>query len=249
MSDLHSITSLEETETRDVHVLESAGIIRLNVGGVLYDTSLSTLLHIPDTYFTARFSPASTRTHTHSDSQSVRARAAKSRSFYDNHLDESKTHFIDRDGVRFRHVLNYMRGGGVHLGDRPEPYKELLEEADFFMIVSLANFCRNKAAALTALKRTYQHQHQHQQMHGHLHGQVSFRAAAMMSPGSEIALGLSDHEAETLATPIAMQLRQQTSAAAQAAIQAVAQRLPTAGDDATLQPMRLEGAFALDADF
>ncbi|GBG61657.1 hypothetical protein CBR_g23172 [Chara braunii] len=43
--------------------------------------------------------------------------------------------FIDRDGERFKHVLNYLRNGTVHLGQEPQDrvrYFELLEEAEYF---------------------------------------------------------------------------------------------------------------------
>lgn len=45
--------------------------------------------------------------------------------------------FIDRDGVRFRHVLNYLRTGTLPSFDAAWRYEEVAEEADFFALEAL----------------------------------------------------------------------------------------------------------------
>jgi hypothetical protein len=45
--------------------------------------------------------------------------------------------FIDRDGVRFRHVLNYLRTGKLPSFDAAWRYEEVAEEADFFALEPL----------------------------------------------------------------------------------------------------------------
>lgn len=45
--------------------------------------------------------------------------------------------FIDRDGHRFRHVLNYLRSGTLHVGPDPYALREVLEEAEYYGEASL----------------------------------------------------------------------------------------------------------------
>lgn len=60
--------------------------MKLNVGGIKYTTSLSTLTAVPDTYFTSVFSE---------DWQLM--------------LTPEGEVFVDRDGEGFRHALQYLR--------------------------------------------------------------------------------------------------------------------------------------------
>lgn len=52
--------------------------------------------------------------------------------------------FIDRDGARFRVVLNFLRSGSVCVGagDDAVGLEEVLEEAEFFGVECLAALCR-----------------------------------------------------------------------------------------------------------
>ncbi|GJD10457.1 BTB/POZ domain-containing adapter for CUL3-mediated RhoA degradation protein 1 [Galdieria sulphuraria] len=43
-----------------------------------------------------------------------------------------------RDGDRFRHILNYLRCGTVHIGEDIRLLGEILEEAEYFGLQSLA---------------------------------------------------------------------------------------------------------------
>ena len=44
--------------------------------------------------------------------------------------------FIDRDGTRFRHVLNYLRSGALHHDGDRVALQELKEEAMYFGVLS-----------------------------------------------------------------------------------------------------------------
>lgn len=61
-------------------------------------------------------------------------------------VDGNGHHFIDRDGTRFRHVLNYLRSGEVHIDVAKDMSlaKEILEEAQFFNLDALADTIRRK---------------------------------------------------------------------------------------------------------
>lgn len=101
--------------------------IRLNVGGVLHQTSLQTLLSpaAAGSYFTARFS-----------SSHFRERASP----FDGAF------FIDRDGTHFRHILNWLRDASpVALSDL-DSLCQLKMEADFYQINGLQAFLAERIA-------------------------------------------------------------------------------------------------------
>lgn len=50
--------------------------------------------------------------------------------------DEDGAYFIDRDGTHFRHILNFLRTGKVHVPESKQETEELLEELDFYQIAS-----------------------------------------------------------------------------------------------------------------
>jgi hypothetical protein len=88
-------------------------IIRLDVGGHKFTTSLQTLTSVPDTYFASLFSGRFALTP-----------------------NAEGAYFIDRDGSHFRHVLNYMREPveeGYTLSSALEAHKEkLIEELELY---------------------------------------------------------------------------------------------------------------------
>lgn len=91
-------------------------VLELNVGGVTYCTSLRTMLAREDSYFHARFRHL----------------------LLQEHKEEPSTYFIDRDGLLFRYVLNYLRMGKVVFGEEPIGIvRQLREEAEFFSLTEM----------------------------------------------------------------------------------------------------------------
>lgn len=78
----------------------SSDVVELNVGGVLYTTALATLSREPGSQLAKQFAP---------DSGIELPRDAKGR------------RFLDRDGVLFRYVLDFLRSGALVL---PEAFRE-----------------------------------------------------------------------------------------------------------------------------
>jgi len=56
--------------------------------------------------------------------------------------DEEGAFFIDRDGTQFRHILNYLRSGKIFVPEDPDTFHELLEELEFFQVMSYTNAIR-----------------------------------------------------------------------------------------------------------
>lgn len=111
-------------------VMPSKGPIELNVGGVVYCASFSTLTKYPNSYFSSRLS----------------GRFGK-----DLEIDSNNRLFIDRDGVTFRHILNYLRTGKVFLPetiDQIHQYRALVEEAEFYSLLDLAEMTREAMTTL-----------------------------------------------------------------------------------------------------
>ena len=95
--------------------MASDEVLSINVGGVVYTTTRSTLAKYPDsmlgTMFNGKYVPTN--------------------------CDNQGNYFIDRDGYMFRHVLNFLRSGRLCL---PQGFKDfdLLEaEADFYQIAPM----------------------------------------------------------------------------------------------------------------
>eukprot|EP01126_Amoeba_proteus_P024923 TRINITY_DN2497_c0_g1_i22.p1 TRINITY_DN2497_c0_g1~~TRINITY_DN2497_c0_g1_i22.p1 ORF type:complete len:238 (+),score=28.38 TRINITY_DN2497_c0_g1_i22:381-1094(+) len=91
-------------------------IVSLNVGGLCYTTTQSTLLRIPNTYFTRQLP----------------------------YLENVKEIVINRNGIIFEDILDYLRDGVIFLP--PSNTKELLEleeEARFFGLEDLVLMCLN----------------------------------------------------------------------------------------------------------
>mmetsp|Transcript_16914 Transcript_16914/g.34424 ORF Transcript_16914/g.34424 Transcript_16914/m.34424 type:complete len:218 (+) Transcript_16914:68-721(+) len=100
----------------------SFGTVNLNVGGHHYSTTRETLvLRAPESMLAAMFSG---RHH--------------------QPLDKNGSIFIDRDGQRFRHILNYLRTGSVPSFDASWRYEELMEEADYFALDELRALVEGK---------------------------------------------------------------------------------------------------------
>ncbi|PFX18189.1 uncharacterized protein LOC111339875 [Stylophora pistillata] len=88
-------------------------MLKLNVGGRLFSTSLSTMNKDPGSMLHAMFSGR-----------------------FDTKPDEDGTYFIDRDGThfRYRYLLNYLRTGELVVPDDNTVRQELLIEAKFYQV-------------------------------------------------------------------------------------------------------------------
>lgn len=91
-------------------------IVELNVGGVHYTSTRRTLLSHENSRFTEWFDavPAT-----------------------DIVRDAKGRHFIDRDGVLFRYILDYLRDDAIQLPDDFREKKRLLREAEYFKLTGL----------------------------------------------------------------------------------------------------------------
>lgn len=81
-------------------------IVRLSVGGVIFETSVDTLCADPNSMLAAMFSGR-----------------------HNVNTDEEGRYFIDRDGTHFRYILNYLRDGNTYIPfDNQQLVDELYEE-------------------------------------------------------------------------------------------------------------------------
>jgi hypothetical protein len=136
--------------------------VTLNVGGVLYATSRTTLTRYPNSMFAAMFSGRFNNDHVDACEDSAPDTPS---------TGTNPAYFIDRDGALFSHVLNYLRTGTLqltvacewesdergghtpHALPAPEPVtpelrahlqqvSAVLEEAEYYNLVDLAHICR-----------------------------------------------------------------------------------------------------------
>ena len=94
-------------------------IVKLNVGGQYFTTSLQTLTRDPNSMLGAMFSGR----------HEVRA-------------TEDGSFFIDRDGTYFRFILNYLRNGELILPEGATFLEELKAEARFYQLQGLLDELR-----------------------------------------------------------------------------------------------------------
>ena len=87
------------------------GVVKLNVGGHYFTTSLQTLTKDPNSMLGTMFSGK-----------------------YDTRAGEDSAVFIDRDGTHFRFILNFLRTGKLTLPEGATALAEFKEEADFYQI-------------------------------------------------------------------------------------------------------------------
>ena len=112
---------------------ETLKIIKLNVGGTKYTTSLSTLVKYLDSMLGRMFDGQMTST-----------------------CDEEGSYFIDADGDMFQYILNFLRRNQLFL---PEEFKEfqlkrLLTEAEFFLIEPLIDLIKDLVYSSSSAKVT-----------------------------------------------------------------------------------------------
>ncbi|KAH9488792.1 BTB/POZ domain-containing protein kctd12 [Bulinus truncatus] len=95
---------------------DSPSIVELNVGGVYYSTSLETLRNEPDSLLAKIFSDAN------------RHKAIR---------DAKGKYFLDRDGVLFRYILDYLRNLKLILPENFHEKDRLRQEAEYFQLPNL----------------------------------------------------------------------------------------------------------------
>ena len=102
----------------------SESLVSLNIGGILYTTSLSTLTREENSLFAVMFS----------------GQHALKR-------QPDGTYFIDRDGMNFRYILNYLRVGGEAIHTIPEDervVREIVREAKHYQLGRLEDMLQSK---------------------------------------------------------------------------------------------------------
>lgn len=93
-------------------------VVELNVGGVYYTTTLTTLTkNRPDALLARMF-----------DSSTSLVRDTKGRCF------------VDRDGVLFRYVLDFLRNGRLVLPEAFQETERLRQEAEFFRLPDMLKY-------------------------------------------------------------------------------------------------------------
>ena len=107
-------------------------VVTINVGGVVYTTTRSTLSKHADSMLGAMFNGQ----------------------FVPTACDQQGNYFIDRDGYMFRHVLNFLRTGRLCLPQGFKDYDLLEAEADFYQIPQLISQIQ---AIRTSDKKTQGH--------------------------------------------------------------------------------------------
>ncbi|CAM9333251.1 unnamed protein product [Discosporangium mesarthrocarpum] len=110
-------------------------IVRLNVGGRRFLTSVETIMQQKNSMLASLFKGNFKRT-----------------------TDAEGFAFIDRDGERFHHVLNFLRCSSLPTFDQQWRYEEIMEEADFFSIEELRQLCQQRIEELQEAKRREQEQ-------------------------------------------------------------------------------------------
>lgn len=113
-------------------------IVELNVGGVFYTTSLSTLTSDPKSLLGQMFTGESA------------VKLVK---------DTKGKYFIDRDGVLFRYILDYLRNQKIVLPENFHEKDRLRNEADYFGLPEMVNSI--SAVSLTGRLSTMTHNKSH----------------------------------------------------------------------------------------
>ena len=103
-----------------------AGILSLNVGGVTFDTTRSTLMNGNQSNY---FSAIASGRHKYS-------------------LDSKGRIFIDRDPTYFRYILNFLRDGVVSLPKDAHALEEIHKEAEYYSLQGLINLANRRIERL-----------------------------------------------------------------------------------------------------
>ncbi len=110
---------------------EPGELVELNVGGVFYTTSLKTLTQEPDSLLCQWFS----------GKRETLIRDAKGK------------YFIDRDGVLFRYVLDFLRDQSIILPTAFRERDRLLREASYYGLAKLVEALKPQVSEIIFTKR------------------------------------------------------------------------------------------------
>ncbi|XP_078354268.1 uncharacterized protein LOC144638851 isoform X2 [Oculina patagonica] len=110
--------ALDEAAKKLEHVHFSK-MVKLNVGGHFFSTSLETLTKDAGSMLHAMFSGR-----------------------FETKPSEDGSYFIDRDGTHFRYILNYLRTGQLIVPEDKIIRRELLAEAEFYQVEGMINDLR-----------------------------------------------------------------------------------------------------------
>ena len=111
----------------------SDDLVRLNVGGTWYTTTMATLESQPSPIFSNLLQEP--------DKGALKMDDA-----------DSGYYFIDRDGAIFRHVLNFLRTGAVNVPADFAEFDLLMSDAKFYGLTKLENLITEKTAKQGQLK-------------------------------------------------------------------------------------------------
>jgi len=104
-------------------------MVKLNVGGHMFATSRDTLLAYPKSMLATMFS-----------------------GHFGLEQDDTGAYFIDRDGTHFRYILNYLRGGTLHLPTDENIQQELCEEAQYYQLDDFVSKLKAEIGAVVCTK-------------------------------------------------------------------------------------------------
>ena len=103
--------------------------VELNVGGKLYNTTITTLTRLPNNLIEKMFTGQIPITK-----------------------DVNGRYFIDRDGDIFAHILDFLRTKSLTLQDNFNDMDSLMQEAEFYQISDLKRLIQSHAATTRRLK-------------------------------------------------------------------------------------------------
>ncbi|CAL2033872.1 unnamed protein product [Caenorhabditis brenneri] len=101
--------------------MSSGNIVKLNIGGTVFQTTKSTLMKF-DGFFQTMLKTGVPRLG----------------------KDETGAIFIDRSPKHFELILNYMRDGSVNIPDSKPDIQEIQVEAQFYSLHTLSELCKDK---------------------------------------------------------------------------------------------------------
>jgi len=106
-------------------------VVKLNVGGVTFQTTSTTLTSQPDSMLSAMFSGR-----------------------YKLPTDEKGRIFIDRDGTNFRYILNFLRDGTLNAPYDQILLMDLLQEAQFYQLHELVQLVKIQLKEIAKQQQT-----------------------------------------------------------------------------------------------